>query len=81
MYVFMPFVNQEILIGGMVGGFVQWHKILDYNFAGESCCVDLHDPNLCCEVTLQGFRCTCVLLFLLTDLAVFGTEISAFEIF
>lgn len=73
----MPFVNQDILIGGVVG-ICSMAQNIPLRFAGEGCCVDLHDQSLCYEVTTRGRSCTCVLLFLSTDFAVCVTEISAF---
>lgn len=77
----MPFVNQEILIGGMVGFLFNGTKY-SIIILLEKVAVLICTIKTCVVKSLFAvFRCTCVLLFLLTDLAVFGTEISAFEIF
>lgn len=79
MYVF---TNQDISIGGVIG-FCSVAQNIPSRFARGGkhkkkvavfiCTI----KSLCCEVTIRGCSCTCV-LYLSTDLAVFGTEVSAF---
>lgn len=77
----MPFVNQEILIGGM-GGFLFNGTKYSIIILLEKVAVLICTIKTCVVKSLFAvFDALVSCCFLLTDLAVFGTEISAFEIF